>query len=242
MPSFDEIIARVIPEVEYHQNRYARGLAQIVRPGCRWLDLGAGTRIHHGWIGVSDRDLAARARVLIGCDMVGAHLAQNSSLTAAVVADAKNLPFASESFDLVTANMVLEHIEDPCAVMTEVARVLVYGGRFVFVTPNRANPVVWLASILLSRPARKAMAHWAESRAPEHIFYTFYRVNSLRSINNLAKESRLTVRALERFNSYPNIRSPWPLTVLESLWIKLIRRRPLQTFLSNLFGELEKTR
>ncbi|MDQ6829418.1 MAG: class I SAM-dependent methyltransferase, partial [Gemmatimonadota bacterium] len=106
VPTYEEVIARIIPEVEFHQNRYGRGLAEIVRPGCRWLDLGAGTRVHDGWIGVRANELVTRASFLVGCDVVETHLGQNAHLHAAAVGDASALPFAAHSFDLVTANMV----------------------------------------------------------------------------------------------------------------------------------------
>lgn len=239
MPTYDDVVQRLIPEVEYHQNRYARGLGDVVRHGCRWLDVGAGTKVHDGWIGVNAKDLADRAELLVGCDMVETHLIQNRLLSTAAVADAMHLPFSDESFDLVTANMVLEHIEDPNAVFTEVARVLAPGGHFVFVTPNLQNPLVWAASVLLSKQVRKRLAHFVEGRDTEHIFHTFYRANSRQSIRNLCKRASLKVEELDAFNSYPNIRF-WPVTVIEALWIKSISRGPFKAFTSNLFGVLRK--
>jgi ubiquinone/menaquinone biosynthesis C-methylase UbiE len=239
-PSFDQVIQQVIPEVEFHQNRYARGLAEVIQPGFRWLDIGAGTRIHHGWIGASEHHLASRADILIGCDLVGDHLARNGSLTGAAVGGAGQLPFRDECFDVVTANMVLEHLEHPRQVFTEVERVLKPGGHFVFVTPNRWNPVVWLASLLLSKPARKALARLVEGREAEHVFFTFYRANSPRAIQGLIAGTKLHAQQLERFRSYPFIRRPVVVTYLEALWIRAGRHRTIAYFSSNLFGDLQK--
>jgi SAM-dependent methyltransferase len=52
-----------------------------------------------------------------------------------VVADALDLPFATGSFDLVVANLVLHHIRPLGALLSEVARVLRPGGRFVALEP-----------------------------------------------------------------------------------------------------------
>jgi len=52
-----------------------------------------------------------------------------------VVADALDLPFATGSFDLVVANLVLHHIRPLPALLSEVARVLRPGGRFVALEP-----------------------------------------------------------------------------------------------------------
>lgn len=46
-----------------------------------------------------------------------------------VLADAAHLPFADGSFDAVTCLEVLEHVPDPSAVLSEIARVLRTGGR-----------------------------------------------------------------------------------------------------------------
>jgi ubiquinone/menaquinone biosynthesis C-methylase UbiE len=240
VPTYDEVIERIIPEVEYHQNRYARGLAELVLPGCRWLDIGAGVRAHHGWRGVSADVLAARATSVVGCDLVESHLKQNASLHAAVVADAGKLPFCDGSFDLVTANMVVEHLDDPSAVFEEVARVLAAGGRFAFVTPNRSNPMVFVASVLITRALRKTLARMVEGRSPEHIFHTFYRANTGSSIRSASRSARLSVKQIDYFNSYPLVRRPWPLTVLEAVWIKMISRGGLRRITSNVYAVLEK--
>jgi SAM-dependent methyltransferase len=240
MPNYDSVIQLIVPEIEFHQNRYARGLGEVLAPDCRWLDIGAGTMVHRGWIGPTERELVTRARSVIGCDVVVDHLRRNASLSASVGADARHLPFADGSFDLVTANMVLEHLVEPRGVFDEIARILAPGGRFIFVTPNRTNPVVWLASKLLTRTERKALSRVLESRASEHIFYTFYRANSPREIRRLIADSALRPRCLEQFSSYPFIRRPWVLTLLETLWIRAIERQPLRGFRSNLFGDLEK--
>lgn len=240
MPTYDEVIQRIIPEIEFHQNRYARGLADLVQTGCRWLDIGAGTKLHHGWIGTRADDLAKRAGMLVGCDMVETHLLRNASLDAAAVADAMQLPFRDGAFDLVTANMVLEHLEDPEQVFAEITRVMAPGAFFAFVTPNLDNPVVRVASIALSKPVRKRLAHFTDGRDEEHIFDTFYRANSRSAIERLCADHSLVARQIETFNSYPFTRGLWPLTALESVWIKAISHSPLKRITTNLFGVLQK--
>src|SRR5689334_17997773 len=55
--SYEQIVARVLPDIEYHQNRYARELASAVTEGCCWLDVGTGKRLHWGWLGDSAAEL-----------------------------------------------------------------------------------------------------------------------------------------------------------------------------------------
>lgn len=51
------------------------------------------------------------------------------------VADLHRLPFQSASFDKVICNQVLEHVDDPVAVLGELARVLRQGGRLYLSVP-----------------------------------------------------------------------------------------------------------
>src|SRR5258708_18034995 len=59
----------------------------------------------------------------------------------------EHLPFASGSFDLVVSVWVLEHLREPLTVFREVGRGLRPGGDFVFLTPNRPNPLLVLNRI-----------------------------------------------------------------------------------------------
>jgi SAM-dependent methyltransferase len=55
---------------------------------------------------------------------------------AAAVADGTRLPYADASFRTVVSNCVIEHIPDIESLVSEVSRVLVPGGRFIFSVPG----------------------------------------------------------------------------------------------------------
>lgn len=61
----------------------------------------------------------------------------------------EDLPYPAHNFDAVVCVDVLEHVADLQQVITEVARVLKPGGRFLFDTINR-NPVARFATITLA--------------------------------------------------------------------------------------------
>lgn len=65
-------------------------------------------------------------------------------------ADATALPFGDDAFDVVWSNYVLEHVADPEAMLSEVARVLRPGGYFLMSARWQAGP--WLSEGYPVRP------------------------------------------------------------------------------------------
>jgi SAM-dependent methyltransferase len=57
-----------------------------------------------------------------------------------VACSAEHLPFRDDSFDLVVAGDVIEHVPDPVAMVRSCHRVLRGGGSLWLATPNRLSP------------------------------------------------------------------------------------------------------
>ena len=229
-----------IPGVGFHQNHYAQALAAHVPTGARWLDLGAGSQLHDGFDVPTPEALGTRAFHVVGADPVITHLAENPVLTRAVGASGDALPFADGSFDVVSANMVLEHLEHPDPVFREVARVLRPDGRFIFVTPNRNHPGIRLASLLLSAAARRRAAVRVESRDPQHVFPTFYRANTVRAIATLAARAGFQRAEVQVLRNIPFLRWPMAAVWLECQFIRATAWRPLQGLGADLLGVLQR--
>jgi SAM-dependent methyltransferase len=110
--------------------------------GRRVLEVGCGAAQCARW-------LAARGAEPVGIDLSGAMLAAGRRIGRAtdlevplVQADAQRLPFAAGSFDLAcSAYGALPFVADSAGVMTEVARVLRRGGRWVF---SVTHPIRWV--------------------------------------------------------------------------------------------------
>ena len=68
-----------------------------------------------------------------------------------VAADLSNLPFADRSFDGVTCGYVLEHLPDPAAGLSELARVLCTGGRMLLLTTEDNFAGAWTSRLWCCR-------------------------------------------------------------------------------------------
>ena len=96
-------------------------------PGDRVLDLAAGT-------GTSSEPFAAAGALVVPCDFsfgmlaVGKERRPDLPFTAG---DATKLPFADESFDVVTISFGLRNVVDTVGALTEMRRVVRPGGRIV---------------------------------------------------------------------------------------------------------------
>lgn len=239
------LIRRYHPRYESPKRSYERLLNELVTPGSVWLDLGCGRNISADR--ELDRTLVARAGLVVGCDL-DPHLKRHETIRHLVLANAERLPFASSSFDLVTASMVAEHLEHPERVFEEVARVLRPGGKFVVFTPNK-----WNYAMLLSRLTPHAFHLWYKRVAfylnrgewrdfEDDVFPTFYRANSARLLRELSQRAGLSVVRLDHLALAHSFGFVRPLYILSLLYERLIDRLGLHGLKADLLAVLEKKR
>ena len=87
-----------------------------------------------------------------------------------VQASAEQAPFASESFDIITAWDVIEHVEATDDVATSIGTMLRPGGLFLFVVPVYDGPLGWAVQALDKDPThvhkhgRNTWLDWAAER------------------------------------------------------------------------------
>ena len=102
---------------------------------------------------------------------VGRHLPSirsHRSIKTVVCANAALLPFADDGFDLVTANMVVEHLDDPCQQFREVKRVLKSGGSLVF--PHTMTAYIIKIAKALPNSLKRLLARVLEGRQEDDVF------------------------------------------------------------------------
>ena len=138
------------------------------------------------------------AKFLVGVD-VDERLAEHPLLTYRVKALGGALPFKDNSFDLVRANMVVEHLDNPEAFLADVYRVLRPGGRFLFHTPNYLYWLVFLASV--TPEAFKPIIWFLEKRAEDDVFPTHYRLNTPHRVAALAMQTGFELEELSVIGS-----------------------------------------
>lgn len=225
---------RIAPGTESSQAEYVRTVKAAVTPSTRWLDLGAGHQLWPEWID-GQAEIARRARLLVGLDPDGGSLAQNPFVHHRVVGLA--LPFRDHSFDLITANMVFEHLDEPVAVLEDVRRVLAPGGVCIFHTPNARY---WQTALgrHLPQAFKNLLVSFSEGRTEDDVYPAHYRINTTRAVRDCVSRAGLSEQRLVLLNtsSAGRILLLGPLVVLELLWIRLTRLRALQNHRSNIIG------
>lgn len=175
------------------------------------------------WMRPEEQELAARASLLAGVDLDFDSLRRNRFAHLRIKANLERLPLPSCSFDLLTANMVMEHVEHPETVLREMHRVLAPGGLFVLHTPNRLNPGVRLAGVM-PQALKNRIVRVLEGRIEENIFPVFYRLNSPQEIRNLAARTGFEVIKLATIRSSAMTAALVPLSVPELLFLRTLRR------------------
>jgi SAM-dependent methyltransferase len=104
--------------------RFVKEAATSTPPGARVLDAGAGQAPY--------RELFGHCQYVTSDWSRSAHPIARSS---DIVAPLDSLPIADDSFDAVVSTQVLEHVRSPGAVLRELHRVLVPGGRLWLTAP-----------------------------------------------------------------------------------------------------------
>jgi ubiquinone/menaquinone biosynthesis C-methylase UbiE len=89
----------------------------------------------------------------------------------------ETLPFGDDSFDLVYANFVVEHLTAPERCFTEWRRVLRPDGRLVLLTSNRASPLMAVGDLLPPR-VRLAVKRRGAGAAERDVYPARYLANT----------------------------------------------------------------
>lgn len=230
----------IVPELRSSQNHYRDQLFSILPSGtfC-WLDMGCGHQVFGDWMTADQEQLVRRTRLAVGIDMDLPGLKAHTGLNAKIYGNLTQIPLKDQSFELVTANMVVEHLDQPEAVFLEVHRLLRPGGFFVFHTTNVQNPFLRFAA-KVPQGLKNSVVYLLEHRKAEDVFPTRYLANRPEDIMALAKTTGFEVKTLELVSSSALTQMLGPLVVCELLFIRLLRLQRYQHLRTNLICVLQK--
>jgi len=172
---------------------YAKLIAEHARPESRWLDAGTGSRILEEDLDGLENWLVQRVEMTIGMDV---RLTQHLNIRTLVSGSIYDIPFETGSFDIVTCNMVMEHLGEPEKAIAELSRVLKRGGALIINTPNLWNYGIAANAVLskiLPEPWRLKLVRASDTREPEDIFPVRYRANRLRRLRAMLAAGGLRV-------------------------------------------------
>lgn len=228
------------PGVQYAQRFYEDALFKTVRPDCRWLDLGCGHTLLPPWRAAAEQKILSMPRKLVGLDPDLASLRRHRAIRSRVCSQGGQLPFPDGEFDLVTANMVVEHLADPVAQFREVGRVLAPGGRFLFHTPNGTGyPTLFARAV--PDAMRGVAARILEGREEGDRFHTFYRANTVSQIGAIADQTGFRVEGIDLLRSSAMFSRIIPLAVAELLFLRALAAPSLSWLRPNLIAVLHKS-
>jgi ubiquinone/menaquinone biosynthesis C-methylase UbiE len=229
----------IAPRLTDAQAVYEEHLGELVTPSRHWLDVGCGHQVLQAWRSEAERNLVSRAGVVVGLDLEAESLKRHRSIQRRVAADLSKLPFADSTFDLVTANMVLEHLREPGRQVAEIFRVLKPGGSLMALTPNVLGYQVMLARCMPG-PLKRGLIKVLQDRASEDVFPAYYRINSEHTITRIASEAGFSKVVVEHVSTDAQLIAIPPLVVPELFLIRLLMTNPLRRLRPNLIAILQK--
>ena len=218
MNSIQALDSRFYPHYADHwdDRMFREVLLRHIHKDSLVLDLGAGSGF------VEQMNFRGTAGKVCGLDP-GASVLGNPHLDEAKVGSGEAIPWPEETFDVVFADNVLEHLANPEAVFREVLRVLKPGGSFLAKTPNRFHYVTLIAQ--LTPTSFHEFFNQLRGRNETHTFKTHYRANSRNAIARLAKKCGFEVRELLRVEGRPEyLRFSAPSYYFGMAWERLVNR------------------
>jgi SAM-dependent methyltransferase len=156
-------------------------------------------------------ELASRRLQVLNLDIGHQDLQKNPGRLR-VCADAQALPLRSNSIDLICSEHVFEHFTHPQRVLEECSRVLKEGGYLVVSGPNGWSYVALLARLTPLRFHDFVHRLGGTSGGNEdHVFPTFYRFSTPRTMRRLPRETGFDVVSMQTFVGEPCYTTYLPL-------------------------------
>lgn len=191
----EKLKRRFYRDVDHPYRVLERELDRLVTSESVILDAGCGR--HAPVLG----RFLGRAQHLVGLDLVD--FPTPIAGIELVNADLGKTGLPDRTFDLIYSRSVMEHVADPDAVFAEMHRILLPGGRFVFLTANKWDYATLIAAAVPNR-YHATIVNRTEGRAEEDVFPTQYKMNTKAAVARLARDHGFRLVAFRYLGQYPN--------------------------------------
>ena len=153
------------------------------------LDYGAGrgawTELDESPFRRSLRGFQGKVNKVIACDVDEAVLQNQASDEQFVITPGEALPLDDRSVDVIVTDWVLEHLDKPVEVFTELHRILKPGGWVCARTPNRYGYVTILTGLIHNRLHTRVLKMVQPDRKEVDVFPTVFKMNSLGDVDRV---------------------------------------------------------
>lgn len=229
----------VTPKLNGSQLAYEQILDDRVNPDLTWLDLGCGHQLLPEWRAEEERRLIGNCKTVVGIDYDLSSLKKHQNISLRVRGDITQLPFKDACFDLVTANMVVEHLNSPDRQFEEISRILNPGGIFIFHTPNAHG---YFSMIRRATPLalKNKLVRILDGRKEGDVFDVHYKANTRGKIVELAKAVGLEVVEINMLVTDAVFEVIPPLALVELVWIRALMTKTLEPIRTNIIAILKK--
>ncbi len=229
----------IAPRLTHSQHLYEQVLKEHVDRDTKWLDLGCGHQVLPFWREPEERELISRCGMIVGMDYDLASLQNHRSVSLRVRGHIDSLPFKESHFDLVTANMVVEHLADPALQFREIYRILKPGGVFLFHTPNAVGYPT-LINKMVPEKLKHKLIYLLDGRQENDVFETHYRANTERHIGALAQATGFDVAKFRLTVSDAVCALVPPIAIPELIYLRLLMTERCKNWRTNIITVLRK--
>lgn len=229
----------IAPNLAHSQSLYETVLRSQVDSSTRWLDLGCGHQILPSWRLEAEKALVNNCDTVVGLDFDLGSLKAHQTIDQRVRGNIAELPFIDNHFDLVTANMVVEHLDKPEVQFQEVYRILKPGGLFLFHTPN-ALGYLTIGARLVPEVFKDRLVYLLDGRSENDVFEAHYKANTRKRIGDLAQASGFELVKIKMLVSEAGFMFIPPLAIPELFWIKILMTESFKPLRTTIIAILKK--
>ena len=179
---------------------YEALVGRLLHDGAEWCDVGCGRNIFPENPDLA-RQYASRCRFVFGIDPDD-NVRENALVNEYFQGFVEDCPIERQ-FDLVTLRMVAEHIENPEAALSRLARLLKPSGHAVIYTPHKWAPMSIVANVTpfgLHNPLKRLLWN-SEAR---DTFPTQYKLNTRKDIDRVCHDDRTGTGSLSAPGRLPD--------------------------------------